>query len=265
VTDAASRRPSGRVLWRACNRLQTAPAVTALGGSLCGVRTDQPVFGLTFDDGPDPANTPPVLAALAQAGAGATFFVLASNVAREPRLVRSIQEQGHEIALHGDEHIDLTRCSPRRVVRSIAVARRRVELVTGRPVRWFRPPYGAQSPFSYLVARLSGMEVVCWSASARDWLGIGAARQVELAMQDLAPGGILLMHDGPPRAPAARIAVLEGMLEASGRRGWRATGVGDLLALGEADHRVWFRDRARALTEEVDPLGLVAELSVTGR
>ena len=46
------------------------------------------LLALTFDDGPDPANTPRVLAALKQYHAHATFFVLGGAAKAHPELVR---------------------------------------------------------------------------------------------------------------------------------------------------------------------------------
>ena len=51
--------------------------------------TKAPVY-LTFDDGPDPAWTPRVLAELRAAGATATFFVIAPLARSFPALIREI-------------------------------------------------------------------------------------------------------------------------------------------------------------------------------
>jgi hypothetical protein len=60
---------------------------------------------LTFDDGPDPVWTPLVLDALGNAGAQATFFVVAPRAARYPSLVSYMQERGHNVAFHCSEHV----------------------------------------------------------------------------------------------------------------------------------------------------------------
>lgn len=49
-------------------------------------------------------NTHEILEVLAEANVKATFFVLGWVAEREPRLVRAIAEQGHEIACHGYSH-----------------------------------------------------------------------------------------------------------------------------------------------------------------
>src|SRR4029453_10642733 len=58
-----------------------APAPAGPGG----------VVYLTFDDGPTPAYTTPILALLARYQARATFFVIGRNAAAHPQLVRPAQ------------------------------------------------------------------------------------------------------------------------------------------------------------------------------
>lgn len=58
---------------------------------------------LTFDDGPS-ARTPEVLDILKKYNVKATFFVLGSNVALRPELVKRAYDEGHFIAIHGYTH-----------------------------------------------------------------------------------------------------------------------------------------------------------------
>lgn len=59
---------------------------------------------LTFDDGPSP-NTQPLLDILTQEKVPATFFVCAQEINRDYLpLVRSIVQQGHQVAMHSASH-----------------------------------------------------------------------------------------------------------------------------------------------------------------
>ena len=233
--------------------------VTRLAGSIIGVLTDEPVFGLTFDDGPDPENTPSVLSCLAERRANATFFLLGRQAAKHPALVAEVLAAGHEVALHGGDHFDLTQSNPARVVDAVHRARGRLEELAGRSVRWFRPPYGAQGPLAYTVARLSGMQVVGWSASSRDSLALDENRQVAIAYEELGTGGILLMHDGPPPAPKRRTRMVARVLDVAEQRGWQATSVEQLLSGRERVLRPWFQGRLRTLTEALGPFAVASE------
>ncbi len=59
---------------------------------------------LTFDDGPS-SNTSQILDILNEKGIKATFFVLGSNVEKNPGMVRRMYEEGHFIANHGYSHV----------------------------------------------------------------------------------------------------------------------------------------------------------------
>jgi peptidoglycan/xylan/chitin deacetylase (PgdA/CDA1 family) len=216
------------------------------------------VVALTFDDGPDPSNTPRILSLLADRRARATFFVLSEEAARQPRLIDEIRSQGHEIALHGQHHIDITRAAPWVALRVVQRGRRQLEDLLGVPVRLFRPPYGTQTVFTHSVARLCGLQVVGWSASPRDFLALEPRRHTAIALAELAPGGIVLLHDGAPARPRRATRVVAALLDAITERGWESTSVGGLLEGRKPMRQLWFKRRAPAVIEEMRPL-LVGE------
>ena len=59
---------------------------------------------LTFDDGPS-SNTSQILDILNERGIKATFFVLGSNVEKNPEMVKRMYDEGHFIANHGYSHV----------------------------------------------------------------------------------------------------------------------------------------------------------------
>jgi peptidoglycan/xylan/chitin deacetylase (PgdA/CDA1 family) len=216
-------------------------------GSLRGARTDGAV-ALTYDDGPGPA-TAAVLDVLARHGAGATFFVLVERAEAHPDLVRRIVAEGHEVALHGVDHRRLTTMDPAAVRAHIAEGRRRLEDCAGVPVRWFRPPYGSQTPRTFAAARRCGLGVVVWTCDADDWIDHEPAEIATLALDRLAPGGVLLLHDAFESDPAAplpeptfdRAEVLDLVLRGLEERSVRALSVGRLLGEGRPHRTAWFR------------------------
>jgi peptidoglycan/xylan/chitin deacetylase (PgdA/CDA1 family) len=64
---------------------------------------------LTFDDGPWPANTPAVLAALKAECVRATFFPIGKHSIWHPEILRQVAEQGHTIGTHTWSHKDLSK------------------------------------------------------------------------------------------------------------------------------------------------------------
>ncbi len=180
-------------------------AAPALGGvSPIGVRLTPKLVGvgrrghvaLTFDDGPDPASTPQVLAVLGELGWTATFFMLGDMVRAAPSLAREVTDAGHEIAVHGDVHGNMLRRTPRTTDDDIGRAFDTIADATGVSPRWFRPPFGIQSYASLRSACARGMRTVLWTTWGRDWRKEATPESVTAdVLRRYVDGGTVLLHD----------------------------------------------------------------------
>ena len=158
-------------------------------------RLDSAHAALTFDDGPDPDATPAVLDALEAAGVSATFFVVGEQLARHHGIAREARARGHQLALHGASHPHHHELSPTAARDEVARAVGAFEAATGERATLFRPPYGRFSEHSHEACLKLGLTPVYWSAWGLDWEPIPAARIADLAVRDLEPGAIVLLHD----------------------------------------------------------------------
>lgn len=170
---------------------------------------------LTFDDGPDPRWTARVLDALARAGARATFFVLGERVAAHPELVERAVAEGHEIGLHGDRHLRHAE-NPRAVVEADSLrALERLAALGVHPTRW-RAPWGVETAATRTIAARLGLELTGWTVDTHDWRGDGADEMLaRCGGQALAPGAVVLMHDG--LGPGARRSDCAATVELTAR------------------------------------------------
>lgn len=203
--------------------------------SVVRVDTGEKVLALTYDDGPDPVETRQILAALARHEVRATFFVLAGKARAHPEVIREQLEAGHEIGLHGLDHARLTRLGPRRVHAVLRRARDELADVTGRPVRLYRPTYGAESLVQHLAARRLGMATVNWSAWCTDWLDAPVEEVAQRAVRAAHPGAVLLLHDVTDDTDGARPTfdrgvLVDRILTALTAGGYRTLPVTELLA-----------------------------------
>lgn len=172
------------------------------------------VVYLTFDDGPDAELTPAVLDILAEYGVPATFFVVGSNVAKQPDLVRRMVAEGHAVGDHTWDHqYGSVYAAPEALVRSLDRAAAAIAQATGRPA-----PRLARAPGGRGTAALQGKDrSAYWAAAARrgyvlvDWnvsigdAAPGAAAGPDALLANLRAGVeragagpyVVLMHDAP--------------------------------------------------------------------
>jgi len=93
-----------------------SPAVSTVDGN--GPHGSMTVTGtasvaLTFDDGPDPVNTPKILNLLQRNEVKATFCVVGTQVRAHPGLVCRIVAEGHTLCNHSWQHrLDLGTRAP---------------------------------------------------------------------------------------------------------------------------------------------------------
>nr|WP_233473131.1 polysaccharide deacetylase family protein [Longispora fulva] len=200
-----------------------APLRRVLLPDLAGIGDPRHV-ALTFDDGPDPASTPAFLAALDTAGVRATFFLLGRMLHRAPALGRELAAAGHEIALHGWGHRCLLARGPAGTYDDLARGRDLIADVTGRPPRWWRPPYGVLTTPALTAARRLGLTPVLWTAWGRDWTARATPASVLATVRkDLVGGGTVLLHDSDctsaPGAWRATLGALPALIDGIRDRG----------------------------------------------
>ena len=215
-------------LWR----LMNARGFQVAGDLVKRVETTERVVALTFDDGPVAGRVEPVLDALRQANARATFFVLGDGLANDPEGGRRLVAAGHQLANHSYTHA-------RMIFRSTAFYQREIE-ETDALIRAagfegpivFRPPYGKKLVGLPLYLAQTGRTTVTWDVemdAAADVSGT-AEEMVATTFAQVRPGSIVLLHpwyDRRGEAVRAIVPIVAGLRE----RGYRFVTVNELLEL----------------------------------
>jgi peptidoglycan-N-acetylglucosamine deacetylase len=185
-------------------------------------------FALTFDDGPDPRFTPQVLDLLAERGAVATFFMVGSSAEEHPGLVRRVVDEGHGLGSHTWSHPELPGLPSAELLRECRRGRKAVERAAGRRVPAYRPPKGHWDARGAAVATALRLQPWIWTQDPRDWEAEASAAGIVAALEPLASGDVVLLHDGIylPPDPAARnrsatVAALGPLLDLAAARGLR--------------------------------------------
>jgi endo-1,4-beta-xylanase len=238
ATATAIRRVAGPTRVRPVTRRAThARTVTVTTGPAASCRNGY--VALTFDDGPDPASTPRLLAALRRAGLRATFFDIGQRVAEYPQLVHQTVAYGNAVEDHTWDHRSLTGASTRtppltalQVIAELDRTKRAIMSGTGRWPRFVRAPYGDTSPAVQRLAGELGLIGVGWTVDSNDYTGI-STRQLVANVLQLRAGGVVILHDAGriPNTVAAVPAIAAGLRARglcagrlvpsdSGTRGW---------------------------------------------
>lgn len=159
----------------------------------------------TFDDGPNPRWTPPLLDALRAHGVRATFFLIDDYINDDTApIVRRIVEDGHAIGLHSSTR-RLMVLPADRFAEQLKTQAARIQGITGRePCRLFRPHAGWRSPSMYAGLDQAGYRLAGWSWGMWDWDWWRAPRGDRVASRlakKASPGDIIVIHDGHHRDP----------------------------------------------------------------
>jgi peptidoglycan/xylan/chitin deacetylase (PgdA/CDA1 family) len=171
---------------------------------------------LTFDDGPWPATTPLVLAALAHECVRATFFLIGRSASEHPDLVRRIAAGDHTIGHHTWRHPSLKRmtlsAATEEIDRGIAADEVALHGVANRipSTPFFRFPGFESTPAT--LELLQSRSIVVFGADlwASDWNPMTPRQELKLLTDRLtaAGKGIILLHDPKTRTAAMLPAFL---------------------------------------------------------
>jgi cellulose synthase/poly-beta-1,6-N-acetylglucosamine synthase-like glycosyltransferase/peptidoglycan/xylan/chitin deacetylase (PgdA/CDA1 family) len=218
------------------------PLLAADGDTL---RSPQPPPGkriaLTFDDGPDPTWTPRILAVLTAERVPGTFFMVGSQAAQHPDVVRQVADAGGEIGNHTFTHASLSGGPTWLSTAQVGLTEAVLLGITGRYPRFLRPPYsatvGSVTPeVERALARVAGRRyiIALTDYDAEDWRRPGVARIVANASPRNGRGGVVMFHDGGGDR-AETVAALRVLIPRLKAQGYRFVPLRAMLGLSAAE------------------------------
>ncbi|MTE18744.1 polysaccharide deacetylase family protein [Streptomyces sp. TRM43335] len=177
-------------------------------------------LALTFDDGPDPTDTPRLLKVLRKHHVKAVFCLWGDHVRQHPELVRAIVRGGHTLCNHTMSHDDMGTWSPEEVRADLEATNAEIhQAVPGVPVRYFRAPYGSWGRTPQVAAEL-GMQPLGWRLAVGDWEPPGTDELVRRVVEGVTPGAVVLMHDGGGDRDQT-VAAVDRIVPLLRAEGWR--------------------------------------------
>lgn len=155
-------------------------------------KTEQPTVYLSFDDGPHPVATQFVLAQLQAFEAKATFFCIGKNVAENPEIFRAIQDAGHCIGNHTQNHLNGWKTGTEQYLEDYDLAALFI------PSTAFRPPYGriTRTQAQRIQAKPRLGKVFMWTILSGDFdEKISPQKCLKNVLKSIKPGSIIVFHD----------------------------------------------------------------------
>lgn len=211
-----------------CLAIASAPAFAGTGWitpAAGPTRTGDPEIVLTFDDGPNPQTTIKVLDTLKQHELHAIFFLVGDRLAADKpagrELVGRMIREGHIVANHTVDHLQLCGVPEEIAAAQIDRADQVIHELAGMPVPWFRSPYGAFC--LRLEAQLGARHLthMYWDIDSQEWKHNNAKRAYGYIVKKLSRlqgREVLLMHDTKVATAKALPQILDWIAAENAKR-----------------------------------------------
>ncbi|WP_028991357.1 delta-lactam-biosynthetic de-N-acetylase [Thermoanaerobacter thermocopriae] len=158
--------------------------------------TTKKVVYLTFDEGYEAGYTPKILDILKENNVKAAFFVTGPYVKEHADLVKRMVEEGHIVGNHTVNHPSLPTLSDEKVKEEITKLGDMFKELTGKKMKYFRPPKGEYSERTLYLTKSLGYRTVFWSLAMADWQPLpgGPEESYNTVIRRLHPGAVILLH-----------------------------------------------------------------------
>lgn len=144
---------------------------------------------LTFDDGPVPGPTDFALEQLKQFNAKATFFCIGNNVEKNESLFKKIEEQGHAVGNHTQNHKKGWITPNEEYLNDISLCQEKMKDTV-----LFRPPFGRIKRSQ--IKQLDNYKIIMWDVLSYDYSrAMNRDRCLQGVIRASRPGSIVVFHD----------------------------------------------------------------------
>ena len=190
------------------------------------IDANEKVVALTFDDGPRGPLSRLLLEELNRLEVKATFFVVGRQIKLFPKLTRDLWLSGHQLANHSYHHQPMNTerlwFFYHEIINTDALIRK-----SGyKGVIHFRAPMGKKRFVLPLLLSMQEKTHVLWDVNPRDYLGTAPHKMVQMVLNKVKPGSIVLLHDRENT-----LASLPAMVKGLQAKGYRFVTVDELLRL----------------------------------
>lgn len=168
-----------------------------------------PKIAITFDDGPKPEVTYPLLDILQKYNVKATFLVVGKWAKLYPDALIRMSDEGHEIGNHSYSHPRLSTLTPTEIEYEIQKTNTIITTITKKPPLFFRPPGGQLTKTMMKLCQKNGLRIAMWDVNPGDYFietsivipneansSKSAQDVIESILLKTQNGSIILLHNG---------------------------------------------------------------------
>lgn len=159
--------------------------------------TTKKEIALTFDDWASEERIKEVLSVLGKYNVKSTFFIIGKGVEANPQLAKMIIEEGHEVASHSYNHLDVTAMTLEEIQEDIIKAHRAMTYALQEsPLLYFRPAKGVMDERTAKIISAAGIKTIAmYDIASFDWnLDYSANDIYNRVISRVSPGKVIVMH-----------------------------------------------------------------------
>ncbi|WP_141734117.1 polysaccharide deacetylase family protein [Oligoflexus tunisiensis] len=190
--------------------------------------TTEKLIALTFDDGPTPHNTGPLLELLQRHDAKATFFMMGRSIEQHPEMGQKVVAAGHQLGNHSYSHRRMLFKTPGWTHEELNRTDALIRSLGFEGEIMFRAPYGKKFLILPYVLWQTGRRHITWDVESTDTETQEIPVLEAQTLPHIQPGSIVIFHDGGPPKPGT-LAAVESILQKFSAEGYRFVRVDALL------------------------------------
>jgi len=183
-----------------------------LGASLAIAADTKPIHvAMIFDDGPDPVQTPKLLAIFAAEQVHVTFGTVGQKAEANPALIKTVVAGGHEIANHSFAHKQPKPLTDAELENEILGGQKAIAQAAGVAPIWYWPPYIAIDDRVRADAAKAGITIYIPKklVSSGDYMKeVDAAEIFHRATTGIEDDTVILFHEWRPETEMQLKAVI---------------------------------------------------------
>lgn len=159
------------------------------------VETNEKKVALTFDAAWGSDKTEKIVKTLTDAGVSGTFFLVGFWIEQNADKVKFIDDAGLDIGTHSNTHPKMSTLSESQMNNELKTSMDMITKITGKPVKFFRPPFGDYNDKLVQVAGNLNLKTIQWDVDSLDWKGLSATEILARVKSSVKNGSIILCHN----------------------------------------------------------------------